>query len=267
MIFTTLLAGSQCDKYHLSASPYTPRPPSLRSRCPPRGLPNAHCRWLASAARCDRQVRAAPMLAALASVACPNLPIASCSLFTPPPDPLPSGGGLRPRAWTEPLARLSPCAWALLALARFLRRRKNRAKASNYQFASPIGLPCGFHLFCGGKKGESHNASRGLIFVAPFGRCVLRSSDVAVCNLNLSLQIYSVHRFAPPYMGGASLSLLPYSTLTDPQGHYTTQTEKALRAKISKGATRQKKQGRFAPLLPFMFFHLSILLKHRILFY
>ena len=239
MIFTTLLASSQCDKYHLSASPYTPRPPSLRSRCPPRGLPNAHCRWLASAARCDRQVRAAPMLAALASVACPNLPIASCSLFTPPPDPLPSGGGLRPRAWTEPLARLSPCAWALLALARFLRRRKNPAKASNYQFASPIGLPCGFHLFCGGKKGESHNASRGLIFDVPFGRCVLRNSDVAVCNLNLSHQIYRVHRSAPPYMGGAPLTLLPYSTLPDLQGHrappkkkrrFAPQSQKALRA-------------------------------------
>ena len=238
MIFTTLLAGSQCDKYHLSASPYTPRPPSLRSRCPPRGLPNAHCRWLASAARCDRQVRAAPMLAALASVACPNLPIASCSLFTPPPDPLPSGGGLRPRAWTEPLARLSPCAWALLALARFLRRRKNPAKASNYQFASPIGLPCGFHLFCGGKKGESHNASRGLIFAATFGRCVLRNSDVAVCNLNLSLPIYRAQRSAPPYMGGAPLPLLPHSTLPDPLRRC---------APYRKGATRQNLQRRFAP--------------------
>ena len=267
MIFTTLLASSQCDKYHLSASPYTPRPPSLRSRCPPRGLPNAHCRWLASAARCERQVRAAPMLAALASVACPNLPFASCSLFTPPPDPLPSGGGLRPRAWTEPLARLSPCAWALLTLARFLRRRKNRAKVSNYQFASPIGLPCGFHLFCGGKKGESHNASRGLIFDVPFGCWVLRNSDVAVCNLNLSLPIYRVHRSAPPYMGGAPLHLLPHSTLPDPQGRCAPPTEKALRAKSSKGASRQKKQRRFAPLLPLMFFGLSVLLKHRILFY
>ncbi len=157
------------------------------------------------------------MLAALASVACPNLPIASCSLFTPPPDPLPSGGGLRPRAWTEPLARLIPCAWALLALSRFLRRRKNRAKARNYQFASPIGLPCGIHLACWRNQGECHNASRGLIFVAPFGRCVLRNSDVAVCNLNLLLLIYNVHQYAPPNMGGAPLPFLHYSSLTDHQ--------------------------------------------------